>query len=157
MKSLKKVIASVLALAIIVLSSPLTTMAASTGTATISDIVPITSESQNDIQKEKVETSGVKSFFVKLAIHSLTWSIRHGESIVERVLLKYADKKSASTFYRYASTIAEKLDQLAELPDITAEIAKTKLYSFMVGTLGINGGVAMVIADGVKYAINFLL
>ena len=101
-------------------------------------------------------TRGAKSFFTKLALKAIAAAFRHGGDEVGYVIKK-VDRNAASAAKSHSKQIADALDDIAKIPDVTANVAKDKLYRALVRDVGLPPGVALQIADGLKYAINILL
>ncbi|TCP66086.1 hypothetical protein [Baia soyae] len=113
-------------------------------------------KTNTEIQQDGVTPNGIRGYLVKLAAEAVAFAIRHGGSVVGE-LVKFLDGPAAKAFKKHSGTIADKIDDLANIPDVTAEIIKTRLYQFLKGPMDINAGTAMQIADAIKWAINFFL
>lgn len=72
--------------------------------------------------------------------------------VIERL-----DKPAARAFKKHSRDIADELDKIAKIPDLTTRIVKEKLYYFLHGTLGLSGGTSLEIANLVKAALDFFL
>lgn len=72
-------------------------------------------------------------------------------------IIKRMDSVAANSFRAHASKIASQLDYIATIPDLTANIVKTKVYNFYINSLGLSGGTAIQIADAIKWAVDFLV
>jgi len=99
---------------------------------------------------------GIKSFFVKKAVKLLATAIRHGGDIVKEII-RHVDKKAAKAFDKHADEIADELDRIARLPDLTTRIVKEKVYWFCRHELKLSGGTSLQIADGIKRALDILV
>ncbi|SDZ16094.1 hypothetical protein [Thermoactinomyces sp. DSM 45892] len=109
-----------------------------------------------EVLQDGVTQNGIRGYLVKLAAEAVAFAIRHGGSVVGE-LVKFLDGPAAKAFKKHSGTIADKIDDLANIPDVTAEIIKTRLYQFLKGPMNMNAGTAMQIADAIKWAINFFL
>lgn len=121
--------------------------------------VNVQTNTLNNLAEEQSEepvfhTTGIKGYLVKLAANTVSLGIRHGGAAVGQIL-KHADAKAAKAFKKNSGYIADKIDEIAELPDVTAHMISDKLFKALKGKIG--GGSAKIIADGVYYAINLLL
>lgn len=99
--------------------------------------------------------TGIKSFLVKKAVQLISASFRHGGDLVGEVL-KFVDKKAADTAKRHSNDIADELDRIANVPDLTSNIVKEQLYNALTRA-GIDSGTALQIADGVKRVVDILV
>lgn len=102
------------------------------------------------------ETQGVKGAIVKAAVKKIAKALRYGGPILNK-LLRYLDPKAASILSKYASRLADKLDYIATIPDLTANMVKDYVFNFLVNDLKVKGGSALVIADAIKAVVNWLI
>ena len=109
---------------------------------------------ETEIEDPIIQTQGFRGYLVKLAAEVVAEGVRYGGKAVSLVLKK-ADKQAAKAFKENSNFIAKKIEEFANIPDVTANIIKKKLYAALKPKIG--GGSAQVIADGVYYAINFFL
>ncbi|WP_428265657.1 hypothetical protein [Haliangium sp.] len=100
--------------------------------------------------------SGARGEIVKHAAMLLADAIRHGGDEAAEVL-KHLDKGAAKAFRKHSGTIANALDKIALIPDLTTQIVKEKLLSFLRNVLKLQGGTALQIADAVKAALDWML
>lgn len=89
---------------------------------------------------------------VKQAAHLLADAIRYGGKALE-YLVRHLDGKAAKVFQKYSKRIANALDDIAEIPDVTVRIVKEKIISFMTNELRINPGTAQVIGEAIAGAL----
>lgn len=115
---------------------------------------PLT-ESSESTARAPATKAGIKSFLTKKAVQAVAASFRHGGDLVSQVL-KFVDKKAADTAKRHSDDIADDLDRIAEIPDLTSGIVKEQLYNALTRA-GIDGGTALQIADGVKRVVDLLV
>lgn len=80
------------------------------------------------------EEMGAKSSAVKMATLALAQGIRSGSRIFHR-LIGYMDGKAARVFRKYSSRLADELDSIANIPDITVIVVREKIFYFMTNTL----------------------
>ncbi|MDQ0416696.1 hypothetical protein J2Z48_000863 [Croceifilum oryzae] len=120
--------------------------------------IPTNVQLEQQLQNGKgdINQKGVKSYLTKLAAQLLASAIRHGGDLLGK-LLKELDDDVAKAFSKNSRSIANYIDEIAEIPDVTTRIIKEKLYYFLVGTLGMNGGYAQQIANTVKWIIDNLV
>lgn len=112
--------------------------------------------SQKSLDSGEVQPEGAKSYLVKQAVKVIASAIRYGGDALEYIV-KYIDDDAARALNRYSDQIADKLDYIATIPDLTANIVKDYIFNFMVNNLKIQPGLAMQIADAIKAAINWLI
>lgn len=112
------------------------------------------SEANNDSNLE-IETRGVKSWIAKTALKSISGMIRSGGKQFIDLAGDLLDKETKTAIKNNSGTIADAIDDVAELPDLATHIVKEKLFYALSGPLG--GGVANVIADAVAFVMNILL
>lgn len=98
------------------------------------------------------DRKGAKSWAVKKAVQLMAKGIRAGNFIVHKII-SYLDKKAAEVFRARSYEIAEGLDDIAKIPDLTVRIVKEKITYFMVETLKMNDGTATVIAGAIEAAL----
>ncbi|SDC06558.1 hypothetical protein [Shouchella lonarensis] len=111
---------------------------------------------KNGHSVDRVEQQGVKGWIAKQAIQLLASAIRNGGKEVSK-LVGYLDKGAAKAFNKNSGKIANELDKIAKIPDVTANMVKDKLYTFLTKQLKMKGGDAMQIADAVKAVVNWLI
>ncbi len=104
----------------------------------------------------QIESKGVKGWIVKKAIRVVASAIRYGGRILDYIL-QFLDRGAKNALSKYANKIADKLDRISTIPDITANMAKDYIYYFMTNDLKIPGKYALQIADAIKAAINFVI
>jgi len=92
---------------------------------------------------------GVKSLIVRELTEFLALAIRQGGDIAAWIIARL-DGSAAKAFRKHARSIADELDRIAQIPDLTTRIVKEKLYYFLRNQLGLSGGTALEIADLVK-------
>jgi hypothetical protein len=105
---------------------------------------------------KEIETQGIKGWIVKKAIRGVASAIRYGGSVLDYIL-QFLDRGAKNALSKHANKIADKLDRISTIPDITANMAKEYIYNFMVNDLKMPGRYAMQIADAIKAAINFII
>ncbi|MFS0655726.1 hypothetical protein [Bacillus sp. 179-C3.3 HS] len=109
---------------------------------------------ESEIEDSIIQTKGFRGYLVKIAAEVVADGIRYGGKAVS-LILKNADGKAAKDFTKNSNFIAKKIEEIANIPDVTSNMIKKKLYAALEPKIG--GGSAQVIADGVYYAINFFL
>lgn len=95
------------------------------------------------------EAQGVKSWMAKKAVHLLADAIRHGGKAVHTVI-GYLDDKAARVFHKHSGRIADGLDDIARIPDITVNVVGEKILYFMTGQLGISYGTVQLIRKAIE-------
>lgn len=120
----------------------------------IKTVKSLVAEEKAKSEEPTFQTQGFRGYLVKLAAEAVSYGIRHGGEAVGYIL-KHADAKAAKAFRKNSGYIADKIEEIASLPDVTALTIKKKLYKALKPKVG--GGSAEVIADGVYYAINIFL
>lgn len=100
--------------------------------------------------------SGAKSYLVKLATKLVAASFRHGGDVFNAAL-KHVDRRAARNARRYSDEVADELDRIAKIPDLTSNMVKRSLFRFLRDDLGLSGGTSLQIADGVKRTIDILV
>ncbi len=105
---------------------------------------------------KQIQTQGIKGWIVKKAIRTVSSAIRYGGRALDYIL-QFLDRGAKSVLSKHANKIADKLDKIATIPDITANMAKDYIYYFMTNDLKIPGKYALQIADAIKAAINFVI
>ena len=76
-----------------------------------------------------LEPQGAKGEVVKRATKLLAKAIRHGGDEAAKVV-RYLDKDAAKAFKKYAKSIADDLDRIAKIPDVTTRIVKENSITF---------------------------
>lgn len=114
------------------------------------------SEDIKDKQSDTIEPYGVKGKVVSAACKTLAYAIRNGGSALSK-LLSYLDEGAANVVNRYGGMIASELEYIARIPDLTANMVKSRLYLFLYEDLGLSAGVSLAIADAVKGTINWII
>lgn len=109
---------------------------------------------ETEIEDPIIQTQSFRGYIVKLAAELVAEGVRYGGKAASLVLRK-ADGKAAKAFKENSNFIAKKIEEFANIPDVTANMIKKKLYAALKPKIG--GGSAQIIADGVYYAINFFL
>jgi hypothetical protein len=102
------------------------------------------------------DPQGFKSWLIKEAVALLASAIRKGDYLVE-LLLSKLDAKAAKAFHKHARRIADGLDDIAQIPDITMTILREKLRYFLTNELRMNPGTAEVIVGAVETILGVLL
>lgn len=99
---------------------------------------------------------GVKSWLLREALEYMAAAIRSGNFIIQKII-GYLDKKAAKAFREYADDIADGLDDIAKIPDLTMNIVREKLRYFLTDQLKINHGTAEVIVGAVETVLGTFL
>lgn len=102
------------------------------------------------------EKTGVKRWAVKKATRALAAGIRAGGRILNQ-LIGYMDDKAAQIFRKYSDRIADELESIANIPDITVKIVREKIFYFLSGPLNVGHGNALVIANAIEGVLWILL
>lgn len=116
-----------------VCATVLTAMMLGTGTATAgqAELCVVALRSVHPAlphEDDRVEM-GVKSAAVKKAVRILAEAIRTGSGIVHR-FIGFLDDEAARVFRNYSGRIADELDVIAKISDITVKVVKAKsIYS----------------------------
>ncbi|MBT9283392.1 MAG: hypothetical protein KM312_12280 [Hydrogenibacillus schlegelii] len=108
------------------------------------------------VKPPTAEPQGIRGKVVSFAVRQIAQAIRYGGKELNYIV-GFLDRESASILSRYAYQIADRLDYIALIPDLTAEMVKTYIYNFLTIDLKLSGRVAMPIADAIKAAINWLI
>lgn len=103
-----------------------------------------------------VEPAGAKSALVKAACKTLAAAFRYGGDALEYVL-KWVDDDAAEAVAKYSDEIADQLDYISTISDLTVNMVKEYMYNFLVNNLGLSGGIAYQIADAIATTINWLI
>ncbi|MCF6095361.1 hypothetical protein L1765_15500 [Microaerobacter geothermalis] len=103
-----------------------------------------------------VQPQGIKSTIVNIAVNTVASALRYGGPALEYIV-GFLDKKAAASLSKNANKIADKLDYIAEIPDLTSNMVKTYVYNFLRNDLKISGGTALQIADAIKAVIDWLI
>lgn len=103
----------------------------------------------------EIETRGVKSWVAKNALKSISGMIRSGGKQFIDLAGGVLDKETKTAIKNHSGTIANAIDDVAELPDLASHVVREKLFYALSGPLG--GGVANAIADAVAFVMWILL
>ena len=112
-------------------------------------------DTRQAVQQNAVQM-GIKSKIVTKLVKLLASLIRKGSDKVHHII-KYLDDAAADTFRRYSGRIADGLDEIAKIPDLTTRIVREKIYHYMVNELRIASGTALQIADAIEAVFWVLL
>lgn len=99
---------------------------------------------------------GVKSWAVKKATRALAKGIRAGGRFFHQ-LIGELDAKAATFFRKHSNRIADELESIATIPDLTLIIVTEKISYFMTNVLKANPGTAKVIEKTLEGLLWFLL
>jgi hypothetical protein len=100
--------------------------------------------------------TGVKSLAVKKAVLAMVKGIRKGDRISNK-LIGHLDNAALKAFRQHSGRIADGLEKISEIPDLTVKIVKEKSVNFMTRELKLGGGTAQVIGDAIEGVLWFLL
>lgn len=103
-----------------------------------------------------VEPQGIKGKVVSFAVRQIAKAIRYGGKELNYIM-RFLDKEQASNFSKYAYQIADRLDYISNIPDLTAQMVKEYMFNFLYKDLKFDYGTAMLIADAIKGAINWII
>lgn len=99
---------------------------------------------------------GVKSWLIKQALELIATGIRKGGRVVQE-LMSFMDASAAKAFRKHARDIADALDDIARIPDLSRRVVKDKLRVFLTKTLELNHGTAQVIVTAVDGVLAILV
>lgn len=102
------------------------------------------------------EPHGFKSWLIKKALQYMAAAIRAGNYIV-REIISHLDKKAARAFSEHADDIADGLDKIAKIPDLSVSIVREKLRYYLINDIKMNHGTAEVIVAAVEIVLDTLL
>jgi hypothetical protein len=117
---------------------------------------PVTTAPTVDSDEDDLDGQGVKGYLVRLAVEAIAAAVRYGGPVLTYIVGKL-DKPAAQALSRYSGYIAGKLDYIATIPDLTANMVRTYIFNFLAYDLHIGYGNAQSIADAIKSAINWLV
>lgn len=84
--------------------------------------------------------------------------IRYGSrSDIFQALLDELDASAKKAFLKNSNKIANQLDYIASIPDVTIHVFREKLYYFLNGVLKVPGGSTKVIVEGIITVLNVFL
>ena len=100
--------------------------------------------------------TGVKSWLIKQALELIAMGIRKGSRVVQE-LVSYMDDAAARAFRKHSRAIADTLDDIVQIPDLSRRVVKDKLRYFLTHTLELNPGTAQVIVTAVDGVLAILV
>jgi len=103
-----------------------------------------------------IKPQGIRGKVVSLAVRQIAKAIRYGGKELDNII-KFLNKNEEKEFSKYAYQIADRLDHISRIPDLTAQMVKEYMFNFLVYELRFNPGTAMLISDAIKGAINWII
>ncbi|MBT9282734.1 MAG: hypothetical protein KM312_08870 [Hydrogenibacillus schlegelii] len=108
------------------------------------------------VKPPTAEPQGIRGKVVSFAVRQIAQAMRYGGKELSYIV-GFLDREAASYLSRYAYQIANQLDYIATIPDLTAEMVKEYIFNFLVNELRLDGSIALPIADAIKAAINWII
>lgn len=100
--------------------------------------------------------AGLKTRAIVKAVKLLASGIRKGDRYANKVIGQL-DDASRAAYRAHAHTIANKLDKLAELPDLAVNIVKDQIITLLNVELGVQYRVAYDVAEVISIVISAML
>jgi hypothetical protein len=122
--------------------------------AELTDATPLGEDKGNEGNKGNI--TGVKSLAVKKAVLAMVKGIRKIDRISDK-LTGRLDDAALTAFRQNSGRIADGLEKIAEIPDLTVKVVKEKVVVFMTKELHLEGGTAQIIGNVIEAVLSGLL